>query len=312
MAATIGGVPRAAPMPVSPLSVSTNQAPPQVRTRLAPGGRRIRTRGPALRRPPPRRATGFRAVRPARAEPLGGPKLESASFSGEAFSCLVYASDHQFVGDAAYINLEIEALYRRTREMPGQTSRDGSTADELVGKERMDVEDRINLGRGHIRPAEPERRHAQLHRPEHEARLLAHRLRRLIAAPNDASFIGEATLARFAASGGDKAARRAVFPWHGVAEGVERRCSGRVDFRADIRAGNRVDLVAEDPPGGQPLNIMPIERDEAGVGELRLGITGSAAKRAGRVPTSPRLVFKQLGQTRISGGTAEALPQVGR
>ena len=48
----------------------------------------------------------------------GGPKLESASSSGEAFSCWAYASDHQFVGDAAYINLEIEALYRRTREMP--------------------------------------------------------------------------------------------------------------------------------------------------------------------------------------------------
>src|SRR5437764_4520583 len=87
------------------------QAGPRVR-RLGAGGRRIRTRGPALRRPPPRRVTGFRAVRPARAEPPGGPKLESASFSGEAFSCLAYASDHQFVGDAAYINLEIEALYR--------------------------------------------------------------------------------------------------------------------------------------------------------------------------------------------------------
>jgi hypothetical protein len=49
------------------------------------------------------------------------------------------------VGDAAYINLEIEALHRRTREMPAQTSLDGSAADELVGKERMDVEDRINL-----------------------------------------------------------------------------------------------------------------------------------------------------------------------
>jgi hypothetical protein len=41
------------------------------------------------------------------------------------------------VGDAAYINLEIEALHRRTREMPGQTSRDGSAADELVGN-RLD------------------------------------------------------------------------------------------------------------------------------------------------------------------------------
>src|SRR5438309_302710 len=79
---------------------------------------------PALRRPPSRRATRFRAVRPARAAPPGGPKLEIASFSGEAFSCWAYASDHQFAGDAAYINLEIEALHRRTREMPGQTSRD--------------------------------------------------------------------------------------------------------------------------------------------------------------------------------------------
>ena len=65
--------------------------------------------------------------------------LAGAGVSGEAFSCWACASDHQFVGDAAYINLEIEALHRRTREMPGQTSRDGSPADELVGKERMDV-----------------------------------------------------------------------------------------------------------------------------------------------------------------------------
>jgi head-tail adaptor len=45
--------------------------------------------------------------------------------------------------------------------------------------------------------------------------------------------------------------------------------SARVDFRADIRAGNRVHLVAEDPPSGQLLNIMAIERDETSVGELR-------------------------------------------
>jgi hypothetical protein len=76
------------------------------------------------------------------------------------------ASDRKFVGDAAYIHLEIEALHRRAREMPGQTARGGSAADNLVGQERMDVEDRINLGRGHVRPAEAERRHAQLHRPE--------------------------------------------------------------------------------------------------------------------------------------------------
>ena len=90
--------------------------------------------------------------------------------------------------------------------MPGQTARRGPAVDDLVGQERMDVEYRIDLGRGHLRPAEAERRHALLHRSEHEARFLVHRLRRLVAAPNDAPFIAGATLARFAASGGDKAA----------------------------------------------------------------------------------------------------------
>ena len=70
-----------------------------------------------------------------------------------------YASDHQFLGDAAHIDFEIEALHRQAREMPGQTARDGSATNELVGKERMDVKDRINLGSGHIRPAEAQRRH---------------------------------------------------------------------------------------------------------------------------------------------------------
>ena len=35
------------------------------------------------------------------------------------------ASDREFVDDAAYIHLEIEALHRRAREMPGQTARGG-------------------------------------------------------------------------------------------------------------------------------------------------------------------------------------------
>ena len=55
------------------------------------------------------------------------------------------------MGDAAYIHLEIEALHRRAREMPGQTARGGCAADDLVGEERMDVKDRIDLGSGHVR-----------------------------------------------------------------------------------------------------------------------------------------------------------------
>src|SRR5262249_6560805 len=59
----------------------------------------------------------FRVVRPGRAPPLlGRPKVRTCSHSGESF--WAYASDHQFVGDAAYINLEIDALHWRAREMP--------------------------------------------------------------------------------------------------------------------------------------------------------------------------------------------------
>ena len=100
-----------------------------------------------------------------------------------------------------------------------------------LGQERMDVEDRIDLGRGHVRPAEAERRHPLLHRPEHETCFLAHRLRRLVTAPNVAPFIAGAAIARFAASGGDEAARRAVSVRHCVAEGVKRRSNPAAQSR---------------------------------------------------------------------------------
>jgi len=53
------------------------------------------------------------------------------------------ASDHEFVGDAAHINLEIEALHRRTREMPGQTARHGSPANRT---RRPGADGEIELG----------------------------------------------------------------------------------------------------------------------------------------------------------------------
>jgi aspartyl-tRNA(Asn)/glutamyl-tRNA(Gln) amidotransferase subunit A len=43
--------------------------------------------------------------------------------------------------------------------MPGQAVRAGSAADDLVGQERMDIEDRLDLGCGYVRPAEAERGH---------------------------------------------------------------------------------------------------------------------------------------------------------
>jgi hypothetical protein len=84
----------------------------------------------------------------------------------------------------------------------------------------------------------------------------------VVAGPDDAPLIAGAALARFAASGSDKAAGRAAFARHRIAEGVERRRGRRVDFRVDVRAGDRVDLVVENPPGGQPLDIVPIESDK--------------------------------------------------
>ena len=49
------------------------------------------------------------------------------------------------MGDGAHIDLEIEALHRRASEMPGQAAWARPAADDLVGQERMDVEDRIYL-----------------------------------------------------------------------------------------------------------------------------------------------------------------------
>ena len=45
-----------------------------------------------------------------------------------------YASDHQFVGDAAYINLEIEALHWRAREnlRTAHSKQFGLVADRLA------------------------------------------------------------------------------------------------------------------------------------------------------------------------------------
>jgi hypothetical protein len=131
-------------------------------------------------------------------------------------------------------------------------------------------------------------------RPEHEARFLAHRLRQLVTAPNDASFIAGAALARFAASGGDKTTRRAAFARHGVAEGEKRGRGGRVDFRADIRAGNWVDFVPENPPGRQSLDIMPIERDKPGVGELRRGAQLAGAERGRRASNAAKVGFDRI------------------
>src|ERR1700737_451901 len=68
----------------------------------------------------------------------------------------------------------------------------------------------------------------------------------------------------------------------------------RIDFRTDIRASNRVALVAENAPGGQPLDIMPIERDEPGVGKLRRGAQLAGAERRRRASDAAEVGFDRV------------------
>src|ERR1700726_128935 len=56
----------------------------------------------------------------------------------------------ELLSDAACIHLEIKALHRRAREMPGKTAGVAPRRTISSGQERMDVEDRIELGRGHV------------------------------------------------------------------------------------------------------------------------------------------------------------------
>ena len=77
-------------------------------------------------------------------------------------------------------------------------------------------------------------------------------------------------------------------------------------FRADIRTGNRIDLVAEDPPGGQPLDVAPIERNEAGVSELRRGAQFAGAERGRRTSDPGEVAFDRIKTFGQRQGSREA------
>src|SRR5205823_9398599 len=100
------------------------------------------------------------------------------------------------------------------------------------------------------------------------ARLLAHGGGRRVAEADDALLVAAAALARLAAAGGDKAQRGARLGRHRVAEGIERGLRRRADLGANVGAGDRVDLVLEDAPGGKLLDVVPVEGNEARFGKL--------------------------------------------
>ena len=65
-------------------------------------------------------------------------------------------------------------------------------------------------------------------------------------------------------------------------------------------------LLAETPPGGQPLDIMPIESDKTSVGELRRGAQLAGAERGRRASDAGEVGFdgiKTVGQRQGSGET---------
>src|SRR5579862_9745203 len=212
---------------------------------------------------------------------------------------------HDFAAEAAQIDLEIEALDRRARIVPGEATSGRAAPDKFVGEEGVDVEDRVKLGAGHFGPADAERRHARFHDVEDAARLRPHAGGRLVAERDDALGIAAGAVARFAAAGRDKATGwAAAIAGHGVAERVERGLGRRIDLRTDVRAGDRVYLVAEGAPLRQALDIAAVERDEPGLAELRRRAQFAGAER-GRRPAEPGEVrfhrVEALGQRQQPG-----------
>src|SRR5207247_3457580 len=111
--------------------------------------------------------------------------------------------------------------------------------------------------------------------------------------------------ARLTAAGGDKPAAVAG---DRIAESVKGRHGGRADLRADIRARHRVDLVAKDPPSGQPFDIDAVERDEAGLGELRRGAQLAGAECGRRSAERGKMSLDGIEALRQRHGPAEACP----
>src|SRR5215831_14559893 len=128
----------------------------------------------------------------------------------------------------------------------------------------MDVEDRIDLRRGDIAPAKAERAHAPFHRAEHIPRLVSHAGRGLVAEPDDALGVAAGSVGGLAAARRDKAL---AAPGYGIAERIEGRLGRRADFRADVGARDRVDVVAEEPPLLEALHVVAVEIDESLLGE---------------------------------------------
>src|SRR5262245_21736297 len=88
--------------------------------------------------------------------------------------------------NAPAVHLVLEAPHRRAAQVPRQPGARGTTADDLVGEERVEILHRVDLARRGVAPAPAQEAEPPLHLAQNEGGLLAHRLRARLAMANGA------------------------------------------------------------------------------------------------------------------------------
>src|SRR5262245_50297582 len=190
-------------------------------------------------------------------------------------------SNDVLIAHAAAIHLVFELDDRWPGEMPGQAGPRGTPPNDLVGEERVEIMNRIDLGRGRVMPGKTERRQSPLHLAEHEPRLFAQAVRADIAARDDVVEIILVALLHFAAAGDDEGGRR-IGGRRGVGESVERWLRGRIDLRTHVAARDRIDFVLEQAPLGERADIDLVEGAEFRLAERRGRAQLAGAERSSR------------------------------
>src|SRR5262249_39753665 len=159
---------------------------------------------------------------------------------------------------AAAIHLVFEPDDGRTAVVPSQPGVRSAAAHDLVGEERVEVLDGIDLGRGGSGPGKAQRREASFHDAENEASLLAQAGRRDVAAAHDEVVVVELAFRCFAAACYDEAAAITRVRL-GIGKRVERRLRGRIQSGADVAARDRVHFSVVDAPVLQLRSVDLVE-----------------------------------------------------
>jgi hypothetical protein len=106
-----------------------------------------------------------------------------------------------FIADRATIHFEIEINHGRPAKAPGQPAVGSPPANDLIGEERIEVVDRVDLGRGRISPVCAKCAKAALHLTENESSLLPKPFSTDVTAPYTALLIAALPFGGLAAPG---------------------------------------------------------------------------------------------------------------